>query len=73
MFAILGAVLYMFLNTSFDFVHRWNAQLAELKALAGLHLLSTTNPISAFFQALFCKVSALVIKFTLHKIYLDHC
>ena len=38
MFAILGAVLYMFLNISIDFVHRWNAQLAELKALAGLHL-----------------------------------
>ena len=42
---------YMFLNISFDLVHRWKAQLAELTAQRtwlDLHKLSTTNRFTVF-------------------------
>ena len=41
----------MFLKISFDFVHRWNTQLAELTAQCtwlDLHKLSTTNHFTVF-------------------------
>ena len=39
---------YMFLNVSFDFVHRWNAQLAELTAQRTWLDLHKTNRFTVF-------------------------